>query len=102
MKRLNYISNFNSDTSEQHIIQWTGVRVSFLGGIRVTPFFCDLLERHSQNNGTVRRPNVKDATEKQIKTSMYWSNPDELYNGGKPLKITLRDERGIMVTILAG
>ena len=55
-----------------------------------------------QKEGLAGLPNVKDATEKQIKTSMYWSNPDELYNGGKPLKITLRDERGIMVTILAG
>jgi hypothetical protein len=46
-------------------------------------------------------PNVKDATEKQKKTGMCWSDPDELYNGGTPFKITCRDERGIMVTILA-
>ena len=58
--------------------------------------------RQCKKEGLAGLPNVKDATEKQIKTSMYWSNPDELYNGGKPLKITLRDERGIMVTILAG
>ena len=32
---------------------------------------------------------------------MCWTDPDELYNSGKPFKITLRDERGIMVTILA-
>lgn len=46
-------------------------------------------------------PNIKDATEKQKEKGMCWSDPDELYNGGKPFKITLRDERGIMVTILA-
>jgi hypothetical protein len=46
-------------------------------------------------------PNVKDATEKQKKTGMCWTDPEELYNEGKPFKITLRDERGIMVTILA-
>src|SRR6056300_255724 len=32
---------------------------------------------------------------------MCWESEDELYNGGKPFKITLRDQRGIMVTILA-
>jgi len=46
-------------------------------------------------------PNIKDATEKQKATGMCWSDPEELYNGGQPFKITLRDERGIMVTILA-
>jgi hypothetical protein len=46
-------------------------------------------------------PHINDATEKQKSTGMCWSEPDELYNGGKPFKITCRDERGIMVTILA-
>lgn len=46
-------------------------------------------------------PHVDDATEKQKATGMCWSDPKELYNGGKPFKITLRDARGIMVTILA-
>jgi len=46
-------------------------------------------------------PNIKDATELQREKGMCWSDPDELYNSGKPFKITLRDERGIMVTILA-
>lgn len=46
-------------------------------------------------------PHVDEATEKQKENNMAWSDPDELYQGGKPFKITLRDERGIMVTILA-
>lgn len=46
-------------------------------------------------------PNIADATEKQKATGMCWSEPTELYNGGSPFKITCRDERGIMVTILA-
>jgi hypothetical protein len=32
---------------------------------------------------------------------MCWEDPEELYNHGSPFKITLRDKRGIMVTILA-
>lgn len=46
-------------------------------------------------------PHISEATEKQKATGMCWTEPDELYNGGKPFKITMRDERGIMVTILA-
>jgi hypothetical protein len=46
-------------------------------------------------------PHVNDATDKQKATGMCWSDPTELYNGGSPFKITCRDERGIMVTILA-
>jgi len=46
-------------------------------------------------------PDIKDATEKQKAAGMCWTEPDELYNGGKPFKITCRDERGIMVTVLA-
>jgi hypothetical protein len=46
-------------------------------------------------------PHVSEATEKQKGKGMCWEKEDELYNNGKPFKITLRDERGIMVTILA-
>jgi hypothetical protein len=46
-------------------------------------------------------PHINDATERQKETGMCWSDPEELYNSGSPFKITLRDERGIMITILA-
>lgn len=46
-------------------------------------------------------PHVDNATDKQKATGMCWSDPAELYNSGSPFKITCRDERGIMVTILA-
>ena len=46
-------------------------------------------------------PHVSEATDKQKASGMCWSDPTEFYNGGKPFKITCRDERGIMVTILA-
>lgn len=46
-------------------------------------------------------PHVSEATELQKAQGMCWSDPQELYNGGKPFKITLRDARGIMVTLLA-
>ena len=46
-------------------------------------------------------PYIDDATEEQKTTGMCWEKDDELYNNGTPFKITLRDKRGIMVTILA-
>eukprot|EP00980_Cylindrotheca_fusiformis_P031316 scaffold26160_cov103-Cylindrotheca_fusiformis.AAC.2 len=46
-------------------------------------------------------PHVDEASDYQKSKGMCWTNTDELYNNGKPFKITLRDERGIMVTVLA-
>ncbi|MEY4570184.1 MAG: hypothetical protein RLZZ398_1623, partial [Verrucomicrobiota bacterium] len=46
-------------------------------------------------------PNIADATERQQREGMCWSSPDELYNDGGAFKITCRDKRGIIVTIIA-
>lgn len=46
-------------------------------------------------------PNVSTATDRQKRDGMCWERPDEKYNGGSAFKITARDERGIIVTIIA-
>src|SRR6202142_4460004 len=46
-------------------------------------------------------PHEKDATERQRRDGMGWKDPEEPYNGGGSFKITCRDERGVMVTIIA-
>jgi hypothetical protein len=46
-------------------------------------------------------PNVNDATDRQRRDGMCWTDPDELYNEGAAFKICCRDSRGVMVTILA-
>ncbi len=46
-------------------------------------------------------PHVSEATERQKKDGMCWEQEDELYNNGQPFKITARDKRGVIVTILA-
>ncbi|RYD19691.1 MAG: hypothetical protein EOP88_18005 [Verrucomicrobiaceae bacterium] len=46
-------------------------------------------------------PNIADATERQKRDGMCWSSPDELYNDGGAFKITCRDKRGIVVTLIA-
>ena len=64
---------------------------------------CVVLAPHLRNlrKKDLGLPHVSEASEAQQASGMCWSEPYELYNGGKPFKITLRDRRGIMVTILA-
>lgn len=46
-------------------------------------------------------PNVADANERQKREGMCWTSPDELYNDGGAFKITCRDKRGFIVTLIA-
>jgi hypothetical protein len=46
-------------------------------------------------------PRWEDATERQKNDGMAWKDPSELYNDGKAFKICARDDRGIMVTLIA-
>jgi hypothetical protein len=46
-------------------------------------------------------PHISEATDTQRAQGMCWADANELYNNGKPFKITMRDMRGVMVTILA-
>ncbi|MDX2506268.1 MAG: hypothetical protein QNL62_17560 [Gammaproteobacteria bacterium] len=46
-------------------------------------------------------PHIDAATERQRTDGMCWENQDELYNNGQPFKITARDKKGVIVTILA-
>ncbi len=46
-------------------------------------------------------PHWDQATERQRRDGMCWKKEDELYNNGTAFKLTARDERGVMVTIIA-
>ncbi len=46
-------------------------------------------------------PHFDDATERQRNEGMCWHSEDEKYNDGEAFKITTRDKKGIIVTILA-
>lgn len=46
-------------------------------------------------------PPKSEATERQIRDGMCWESEDELYNDGTAFKITARDKRGVVVTIIA-
>ena len=42
-----------------------------------------------------------DATERQRHDGMCWTDENELYNDGNAFKISCRDERGVVVTLIA-
>ncbi len=46
-------------------------------------------------------PHVSEATPRQVRDGMCWTDPAERYNDGKAFKVTARDERGVMVTVIA-
>jgi hypothetical protein len=46
-------------------------------------------------------PHVSEATERQRRDGMCWTDEAEPYNGGRAFKIACRDARGVMVTIIA-
>jgi len=46
-------------------------------------------------------PPWESATERERRDGMAWKDEAELYNEGKPFKVTARDERGVIVSIIA-
>ncbi len=46
-------------------------------------------------------PHIADATERQKRDGMCWENEDEFYNEGGAFKVTCRDDRGVVVTLIA-
>ena len=64
---------------------------------------CVILAPHlvGMKKSALGLPHVNDASARQRRDGMCWSDPDEPYNDGAAFKICCRDDRGVMVTILA-
>ena len=64
---------------------------------------CVILAPHivGMKKSALGLPRVDNATERQKRDRMCWSDPDEPYNDGAAFKICARDHRGVMVTIIA-
>jgi len=73
------------------IDHWTG----HTGCIILAPHITNLRKKD------IGLPHVDQATERQKKDGMCWSKDDELYNDGGAFKISCRDERGVVVTLIA-
>lgn len=70
---------------------WTGTT----GCLILAPHLVNLKKKE------IGLPPYEKATERQKKDGMCWKDPDEYYNDGQPFKLTCRDERGVVVTIIA-
>ena len=73
------------------VMHWTG----HTGCVIVAPHLAGMKKKD------LGLPHEKDATERQRRDGMFWRDPDEPYNGGGAFKVACRDERGVMVTIIA-
>jgi phosphoenolpyruvate carboxykinase (diphosphate) len=64
---------------------------------------CVILAPHlvGMHKSTLGLPHVTQATARQKRDGMCWSDPHEVYNDGQAFKICARDHRGVMVTIIA-
>ncbi len=70
---------------------WTG----HTGAVVLAPHLTKL------NKKDLGLPHVDDATERQKRDGMCWESPEDLYNGGTAFKLCARDERGVIVTVIA-
>ncbi|WP_052807854.1 hypothetical protein [Methyloterricola oryzae] len=46
-------------------------------------------------------PRRDEASSRQLADGMYWQDEEEIYNDGKPFKITARDASGVIVTLIS-
>lgn len=70
---------------------WTG----HTGAVILAPHLTSLTKKE------LGLPHVSEATDRQRRDGQCWENPDELYNGGQAFKVCARDERGVIVTVIA-
>ncbi|MCK5688523.1 hypothetical protein KAI87_04590, partial [Myxococcota bacterium] len=68
--------------------------VGHTGAVILAPHLLGLTKKE------IGLPHSSDATEREKDFGMYWEDEAELYNDGQPYKISMRDERGTMVTII--
>lgn len=64
---------------------------------------CIILAPHITNlrKKDLGLPHYDDATERQRRDGMCWKSEDEIYNDGTAFKLTCRDERGVVITLIA-
>ena len=74
------------------VMHWTG----HTGCVILAPHLAGTLKK-----AELGLPHKRDATERQRRDGMCWESEDEIYNDGNAFKICCRDQRGVMVTVIA-
>ncbi len=70
---------------------WSG----HTGCVILAPHLCSLTKRE------IGLPHIDNASDRQKHDRMCWQDESELYNDGTPFKLTCRDDRGVVVTLIA-
>lgn len=83
--------NLAENDAALDIEHWTG----HTGCIMLAPQLLSLTKKE------VGLPHYDDATKRQRKDGMCYKKATELYNDGSAFKITCRDERGVVITLIA-
>jgi hypothetical protein len=83
-----YLSSYDAGLDVDH---WTG----HSGCVILAPH----LNRFTKKS--LGLPHYDDASERQRRDGMCWKDEGDLYNEGSAFKITARDERGVIVTLIA-
>lgn len=73
------------------VLHWSG----HTGCVILAPHLCHLTKRE------LGLPHFDDATERQRRDAMCYREEDEKYNDGTAFKITCRNEKGVIVTLIA-
>ncbi len=69
--------------------------IGHTGFVLLAPHLTSLTKKN------VGLPRWEKATARQRRDSMCWKDPGELYNDGTAFKVTCRDHRGVIVTLIA-
>jgi phosphoenolpyruvate carboxykinase (diphosphate) len=83
-----YLSENDAGLDVDH---WTG----HTGCVILAPHLTTLTKKE------IGLPKSADATPAQKEAGLCWEDPSELYNDGRAFKICARDEKGVMVTLIA-
>mgnify|MGYP000892811522 CR=1 FL=1 len=83
-----YLPEHNAGLDAEH---WSG----HTGCVILAPHLTRLTKKE------LGLPRAADATERQRRDGMCWEKPTDRYNDGGAFKITARDERGVIVTVIA-
>jgi phosphoenolpyruvate carboxykinase (diphosphate) len=100
VSNLDFVESIFGNAGDPHLpdndagldcLHWSG----HTGCVILAPHLCRLTKRE------LGLPNSEKASPRQRRDGMCWSDPNELYNGGSAFKVTCRDNRGVIVTLIA-
>ncbi len=100
VSNLDFVENIFGNAGDHNLVEndaaldiehWTG----HTGCIILAPHLTQIKKKD------IGLPHYDDASERQRKDGMCWKDKNELYNDGGAFKLTCRDDRGVVITLIA-